>query len=486
MSHPSADSLSVAAAIDREAQYGTLPVLASERQFGFWDTLFILGGYGIATWCYTQGAFQATLTNTPQLLTTIFAGNIFILAIYLLPLLFAARYGIDMWQWLKAIFGTKGIRIMVVAIIVVNFPWFGVNAMIFGSAMVHLMETMGLHPPPGVDKAMGLLGIAIGAAVALGGPPVIKWVNRFMVPSLVIVGITIVTLAFSTVPLDAVLAYQPDVSETYSDRLEPYVASIEAAFAFGISWCCSTAVFPRLVRKERHGYWATVGAYGVIAPFFVMAGGILAIVTYLTAGSFDMDLARMLTLLASPLVATVALVLIVIANIGTHGTGSYVWSVVIKSAFPKANYRVIVGILAAYAALIVLWGQIIEYFGAMISLAAYVYGPIMAMIFVDYFIVRRCRIDLRSAYELPGNNAYKYSGGYNWIGFVCLVVGVLAAFAVFDAIDYVARLPLFKYTTATLLSFTVSALLYLALYVFSPAARQYMLRDRAAIQPERT
>jgi len=142
MSHPTTGKLSVAAAVDREAQYGTLPVLDSERQFGFWDTLFILGGYGIATWCYTQGAFQATLTNTPQLLTTIFAGNIFILAIYLLPLLFAARYGIDMWQWLKAIFGTKGIRIMVVAIIVVNFPWFGVNAMIFGSAMVHLMETM--------------------------------------------------------------------------------------------------------------------------------------------------------------------------------------------------------------------------------------------------------------------------------------------------------------------------------------------------------
>jgi len=55
MSHPSADTLSVAAAVDREAQYGTLPVLKaqygtlpvlkSERQFGFWDTLFILGGY---------------------------------------------------------------------------------------------------------------------------------------------------------------------------------------------------------------------------------------------------------------------------------------------------------------------------------------------------------------------------------------------------------------------------------------------------------
>ena len=384
---------SVAAAVAREAEFGVLPILNRERRFGFWDTLLILGGYGIATWCYTQGAFQATLVNFPQLVTTVFAANILIIAIYMLPVVFATRYGIDMWQWLKAIFGTKGIRIMVVAIILVNFPWFGVNAAIFGSTMMNLMASFGLSPAPGLAKPLGLVCIALGVALALGGPVAIKWANRFLVPALLLVGISIVAVAFTTVPLQDLLAYQPDTSN-YRTDLEPYVASIEAAFAFGFSWCCSTAVFPRLVRKERQGYWATVGAYGVIAPFFVVAGGVLAIVTFITTGALDNDLAKMLIQIASPLVALITLVLIVFANVGTHGTGTYMWSVVIKSAFPTVKYSIIVAILAAYAALIVIWGGIIDYFGAMISIAAYLYGPIMGLLFVDYFWVRKRKLDL--------------------------------------------------------------------------------------------
>jgi NCS1 family nucleobase:cation symporter-1 len=219
----------------------------------------------------------------------------------------------------------------------------------------------------------------------------------------------------------------------------------------------------------------------VIAPFFVVAGGVLAIVTFITTGALDNDLAKMLIQIASPMVALVTLVLIAFANVGTHGTGTYMWSVVIKSAFPKARYPVIVGILAAYAALIVLWGQIIEYFGAMISIAAYLYGPLMGLLFVDYFWVRRRRIDLRSAYELPGRNTYRYSGGYNWIGFACLIVGFLASSAVFDALTYTARVPLFNYTTASFLGFLVAGGAYLAVSSLVPAARTYLLADRGNV-----
>jgi len=471
---------SVSAAVARDAEFGTLPVLRSERKFGFWDTLLILGGYGIATWCYTQGAFQASLVDFPQLLATAFGANIFVLAIYMLPIVFATKYGMDMWQWLKTIFGAKGIRIMVVAIILVNFPWFGVNAEIFASTMLNLLSTLGVGVEEWMGKPLALLCIVIGAALALGGPNVIKWVNRFMVPALILVGISIVILAFSAVPLQEILDYKPDTSE-YSNQFEPYVASVEAGFAFAFSWCCSTAVFPRLVRKESQGYWATVGAYGIIAPFFIVAGGVLAIVTVITVGSADLGLASMIMQLAAPAVAFITLVLIVVANIGTHGTGTYMWSVVIKSAFPRAKYAWIVAILAGYAALIVLWGGILDYFGAMISIAAYLYGPIMGLLFVDYFWVRKRRIDLRSAYELPGHDSYRYNRGYNWVGFLCVITGFLASFAVFDAISYTARIPLFTFTTSSFLGFLTSGALYLALFALVPSVRAYLLRDRADI-----
>ena len=71
----------------KEATFGTLPVRRSERQYGMLDAFLVLSGYGVATWCYTQGTFQAAYCNFKQLLTTTFAANIFVLALYLLPVL---------------------------------------------------------------------------------------------------------------------------------------------------------------------------------------------------------------------------------------------------------------------------------------------------------------------------------------------------------------------------------------------------------------
>lgn len=471
---------SVAEAVARDAEFGILPVLNSERRFGFWDALLILSGYGVATWCYTQGAFMASFVNLPQLVTSAVAGNVLVLAIYMLPLMFAARYGIDMWQWLKAIFGTSGVRIAVVAIILVNFPWFGVNAEIFGSTMANLLVAFDVPVPPGFQLTMALACIVLGTVLALWGPVAIKWANRFVVPALVLVGVGVVAIAFTAVPFEQLMDYEPDISAFGSD-LEPYMLSVEASFAFAFSWCCSTAVFPRMVRKERDGYWATVGAYGVVAPFFIVAGGVLAIVSFVTTGVLESDLAVLLAQIGTPVLALLTLVLVAFANIGTHGTGAYLWSVVIKSAFPRASYSWLVIGLGAYAAAIVLWGKILDYFGAMISIAAYLYGPIMGLLLVDYFFVRRRRIDLRSAYELPGSDSYRYSGGYNWVGFACVAAGFLASFAVFDAINYTARIPLFNYTTSSFLGFLVSGLMYLALFALVPQIRAYMLRDRDTI-----
>lgn len=471
---------SVADAVAKDAEFGILPVLNSERRFGFWDAFLILSGYGVATWCYTQGAFMASFVNLPQLVVTAIAGNVLVLAIYMLPLMFAARYGIDMWQWLKAIFGTAGVRVAVVAIILVNFPWFGVNAEIFGSTMVNLLDAFGITAPAGFHLAMALLCIVLGTALALWGPVAIKWVNRFVVPALLVVGVGVVIIAFTSVPVHQLLDYEPDLSG-YANDLEPYMLSLEASFAFAFSWCCSTAVFPRLVRKESDGYWATVGAYGVVAPFFIVAGGVLSIVAFVTTGVLESDLAIMLAQIGTPALALLTLIMVAFANIGTHATGAYLWSVVIKSAFPRGAYSWLVIGLGAYAAAIVLWGKILDYFGAMISIAAYLYGPIMGLLLVDYFVVRRRRIDLRSAYELPGHDSYHYSGGYNWVGFGCLVAGFLSSVAVFDAINYTARLPLFNFTTSSFLGFLVSGLLYLALFKFVPQVRDYLLRDRAGV-----
>ena len=356
----------------KEATFGTLPVRKSERQYGMLDAFLVLSGYGVATWCYTQGTFQAAYCDFKQLLTTTFAANIFILALYLLPVLFATKYGVDMWQWLKSTFGTKGAGIVALVLTAVNFPWFGQCAEIFANTIDNLFKMAGHTPPAFLHKPMGLLCILLGTVVAIAGPLVIKWANRIIVPLLLLVGVAVCVVAFNSVPLSEIFAYKPDLSFLGKNSNSAYAIACEAGLAFGMSWCASTAVTPRLCKKEKDGYWATVGAYGVVAPFFVMAGGVLGIATFVKTGVMGNDITEMLVTLSSPGMALTTLALVIFANIATQGTGSYMWAVVLKSTFPKVKFNTIAIVLGIYAGVMVIWGQLLDYIGSRIVCSVHI------------------------------------------------------------------------------------------------------------------
>ena len=69
-----------------------------------------------------------------------------------------------------------------------------------------------------------------------------------------------------------------------------------------------------------------------------------------------------------------------------------------------------------YVSSLTIWGGVDEYFGSFISLAAYLQGPIIGMIVVDFFLLRKQKLSLRSAYFLEGHKAYEYTKGFNIVG----------------------------------------------------------------------
>lgn len=139
--------------MEREALFGSLPVLSGDRVYGFPDAFLVLSGYCIATWSYTQGAYLATLVGFRQLLIGAFFGAVLMLCIYQLPVILSVRYGIDIWIWLRAVFGGRGVMVMTVVIILINYPWYAVCAGLFASSMSNLAALFGLtapgpsHPP---------------------------------------------------------------------------------------------------------------------------------------------------------------------------------------------------------------------------------------------------------------------------------------------------------------------------------------------------
>lgn len=468
--------------IKQETVTGAVPMLTSDRQYSFWDLFLSTSGFAIATWCYTQGAVCAQYLSLSQMLINIFCFNIVWVFIECLPVLFASRYGIDLWIWLRSVLGKKGVAILATVISMANFGWYAVDSQLFASSMINLVGKFGLILNPAVWKPiLGVLCVVLGTLIALGGPDVIKWSSRILVTALLIVGVVVVGLCLFSVDFRTLLAYQPDISDFDNSKLMAFMCSGEANVAFAFSWSTQALVLPRLAKTERSGYWGTSLSYGIVAPFFVAAGGVMALAFFskfgLSNGMFESDPTVMLAALGGPVWSLLSLLMVAFANIGTQGVGSYVNCMIIKSGLPKVSYRLLVLLAMVYVSILTVWGWVTDHFTKFISIAAFIQGPIIGMAVIDYLIVKKRKLSLKSAYNIDGHNAYDFSGGFNLVGLGVVIVSlVLAVVFVYNPITAAVKSNVFLITTGSGFTCICGALLYI-LASLSPL-RKYMLRDR--------
>lgn len=466
--------------ISQETVTGVVPMLQGERKYAFWDLFLTTSGFAIATWCYTQGAYVAQYLTLKQMLINIFCFNIVWVTVECLPVLFGVRYGIDLWVWLRAVLGIKGVAILATLISLANFGWYAVDAQLFASSMINLFGTFGVKLTAAFWKpGIGVLCVVLGTLLAIAGPEVMRWTSRVLVTALLIVGVVVVVLCFTSVPISQIAAVQPKVPA--ADKLATFMISAEGNVAFAFSWSTQAVVMPRLCKTERAGYWGTSLAYGVVAPFFVAAGGIMALAMFVKFGYYESDPTVMLTRLCGPVFALMSLLLVAFANIGTQGVGSYVNCMIVKSGLPNISYKLMVFIAMIYVSLLTIWGWVMENFGSFISLAAYIQGPIIGMIIVDYLFIRKRKLSLKSAYFMKGHDAYQYTNGFNLVGLACIVISfALCMTCVYNPLSSTIKSPIFLVTTGSGFTAICGGFLYW-LASITPL-RKYMVRDREDLE----
>lgn len=461
--------------IMRETVTGVVPMLNKERQYSFWDLFLSTSGFAIATWCYTQGAYVAEFLSFKQMLINIFCFNIIWVSIECIPVFFAVRYGIDLWIWLRSVLGIRGVAVFATVISLANFGWYAVDAQLFASSMINLLSGFGITLNPIIWKPLlGVFCVVLGTLIALGGPNVIKWTSRILVTALLIVGAVVVGLCFTSVPIAQINAVRPSVD---GNPLVNFMLSAEGNVAFAFSWSTQALVMPRLCKSESKGYWGTSLAYGIVAPFFVAAGGIMAYAMFVKCGYYESDPTTMLATLCGPGFALLSLLMVAFANIGTQGMGSYVNCMIVKSGLPKISYRILVLIAMVYVSLLTVWGWVMDNFGSFISLAAYIQGPIIGMTVVDYLIVKKRKLSLKSVYYIKGHDAYKFTNGFNFVGLGILIISFASCILfVYNPLSGTIKSPIFLALTGSGFTAVTGGLLYWFASI-SPL-KNYMLRDR--------
>ncbi|MDR1796547.1 MAG: cytosine permease [Clostridiales Family XIII bacterium] len=467
------------AGAEKEAVFGVVPVLKNKRIYGFMDAFLVLSGYNIATWSYTTGSYLSTLVGFRQIVIGVVFGSLLMMGIYQLPNILSARYGIDIWVWLRAVFGRLGIKVMIPLIILVNYPWYAVSADMFASSMANLGSLYGLETARWGFTLLAILCVVLGTMIAYRGLGMITWATRILVPLLLAVGVMVVVIGFRSATFEAILAYRPPLPFG-TDSVVPYILSVEGNFAFVITLIGGMGELPRLTKTERGGYWSSVLSQGISGAFFVVVGAVMAIATQQVTGEMVDDPTMMLAKLAAPSLAVCSLLLVAFANIGTQAVGAYIYGVVLKSSFPRANYRFLIIILMLYVCGLCAWGRLLDYFGAFLTLSACVYAPLAGLLLVDFFLVRKQRFSLRSAYGLPGHTAYEYTGGFNWVGLACVCAGIAMSLLVYNPVTGEIHNRALFTLTPTGFSLLGTGVLYYGLSRIRPV-RAFLLRDRGEL-----
>lgn len=455
--------------------YGTIPLLRKERLYGFLDLLFVSGSYAIASWCYVQGATLAGMLSFWQAVASTFGAVLAFGFMVVLIGVISTRYGFDHWVYQRAVFGYVGVLILAIIAIASTWGFYAINAQLFAQSMQKVGNSLGADIGDGWLKPFALACVVIGWALAMKGPMGVKWATRIMAPCLLAVGL-FVTVAVIIKGHSTLFSAGPIGSEpNTSGDLGSYALATEWNVAFVLSWYPVIGAITRLVKKERQAYWGLYLGYGFLMAWFILIAAATALVMAPELGFASADPTDYLLELGGPWMGTLSLVAIGMANITTMTVGTYGLTISTKILAPSWNYRIVGTLWAIWCAILTVWGGVWTYYPKFLAVVGIVAGPAMALLLVDYFVVRRQRISPTSMFDLK-NGKYKYSRGFNIPAFIAFGAGATSYLLLYDPFNYVVRSSLFNYVTATGFAAIVAAVVYV-LEAQIPAVKRYLTRD---------
>ena len=457
------DAAGPAAAPSEDASLSELPLLKSERIWGFWDSSAVNVGLAIATWAFLQGGAVAYYVGAKQAVAaTIIGYGVSVLFVALAPCVPSGKYGVEQYVILRSIFGVVGARIlMIVLAVLFAAAWSAVLSIMFGHAIANisnqLFDTTISHNSI-IVTFMALLSVVVSWLALAKGPVSVEWLNRIVVPGLCVVTVGMLILVFTEVSWTEMTALPP-IQEGI-DKHTAFMLAIELNIAGGFAWWPNVGNLSRLSRTSRTTFWPNfVGLF--------LASVVAAIVGAFAALALKSDDPTVwMVPLGGAVLGIIALAFIGLANITSIVAQGYSTLVALKgggSAIRRIPWALLAALLLAPAAVIVFFpASVYDNYDRFVSWGAIIVAPLCAIQFVDYFVLRGRRLNVRALYETDQNSPYFYWKGFNIPAWFAAACGAVTYMLLLDPITYEPS-AWFGYLTASLPSGVVAGGLH---YVF--------------------
>jgi NCS1 family nucleobase:cation symporter-1 len=432
------------------------PLLPSERTWGAARLTLTLAT--TATWCYligeSVGSYLGFIRGSMALTAGCFIGMLLVL---LAAGPACVRLGIDSVAATKPQFGTRGwvVPAMLQAVSIIG--WNSLLIIFFAKSAVQLAVALGLlSPGTGGSALVPLLTLFACAVIFTAlrrGAAGVSLVSNILFAH-VFVGLWMLYLIVSH-RWPELLAARPALESP--QPLWNYTTGVELGIGTTLSWWPYIGAMIRMAPNGRTVVLPVMLGMCLPVPLLSLIGlaGVLVLKTS--------DPSQWLRTVGGPTYAVVSLAFVTAANFGTTIAGIY------ASAVGLRNFRVLqqrswTTLLLFTITPVACVGIFIPElffakFGNFLALIGVAFAPLCGIQIMDYFVLRRRRLDVRALYTHGPGQPYAYWGGVNPAALAALAAGCATYVLMLNPINYRSS-SWYPHLTASLPAAASAALVY--------------------------
>jgi NCS1 family nucleobase:cation symporter-1 len=430
------------------------PLLPGERTWGPWQLGIALAAAAAATWCYIIGESVANYLGFKAAFATLTAGSMIgMLMVTLATVPTSVRFGVDSIASSVPQFGTRGWIIPSAIQYLSIVGWNSQLLIFFSKSMTQLLialhvvsATVQAH----VVSATVLLACVLVFVFLLKGSGGVDRVARIVVAH-VFVGLWMLYILMSHRWSELSRAVPPSAAP---ERLWNYVTGVEIGISSLLSWW---PYIGSMVRMAPHGRTVAVPIMlGMGAPVPLL--GLIGIAGFLVLKTSDP--AQWLRTVGGPAYGIIALLFVTAANLGTTVAGTYASAIGLRyyPGLDRVPWPVLLLLTLLPVALVgVLIPELFfAHFSTFIAFIGITMAPLCGIQIIDYYVLRRRRINIRAIYVGP---YYRFWGGINPAAIAAMLVGFGVYTYLLNPLTYASRWP-YQYLTASLPTALAAALVY--------------------------
>jgi NCS1 family nucleobase:cation symporter-1 len=417
-------------------EYGVLEAVPeSARNYGFYDMLatWVAANANNASW-YTGGVVAGS-AFAGAILVTLVANPIAYIIMACIGYM-GYKVGATSMGLARPSFGIRGSALPSLLNATQFIGWTAVNTYIAAISISFILKEMLGWPAFGEPGSSWVLvgGIVIMSILhfftIMYGHNSVKYVERFGVIAILVLGIWETIVVIQNVPFDQLLSWRPP-------QLAPIGVSMDIMAAFSLGWVPAIAEFTRYTRTRNAAVIAPMIGANVSLFWFALVGILGVIGSSIITGTYDPNASDPSSLVSKLGLGILAMLVIILISTTANAINLMASGMSLNNIFPKVKPHVALWSSAVVAGLLTLVPvfatNFVTAFSVFLGYIGMIFAPLFSIMIVDYFYIKRRNYDWNQADKKDG--AYWYSNGINWNGVGTWIAGCII-FIIFKEIPF--------------------------------------------------